>query len=144
MESLTGYLTKELRLEVNPTKSRVVTCDQFEYLGFSFKVRRGTIQVSEKSTRKFKHRIRELTGRSRGISMDHGLSRLHSYVRGWMGDFGLAAKLKLSNRLDQWLRRRIRACYWKQRRGPKRKREMLIRLGVRRLWPLALGRTQLR
>jgi RNA-directed DNA polymerase len=132
MESVTRYLTKELRLVVNPTKSRVVTCDQFEYLGFSFKGRRGKIQVSEKSTRKFKHHIRELTGRSRGISMDHRLSRLRSYVRGWMGYFGLAAQLKLFDRLDQWLRHRIRDCYWKQWRGPKRRREMLIRLGVPR------------
>ncbi len=132
MESVTRYVTKALRLVVNQTKSRVVTCDQFEYLGFSFKGRRGTIQVSEKSTQKFKHRIRELTGRSRGISMDHRMSLLRSYVRGWMGYFGLAAQLKLFDRLDQWLRRRIRACYWKQWRRPKRRRERLIRLGVPR------------
>jgi Group II intron, maturase-specific domain len=49
-----------------------------------------------------------------------------------MGYFGLAAQLKLFDRLDQWLRRRIRACYWKQWRCPKRRREMLIRLGVPR------------
>ncbi|MEQ1905738.1 MAG: group II intron maturase-specific domain-containing protein [Pirellulaceae bacterium] len=55
-----------------------------------------------------------------------------SYARGWMGYFGLAAQLKLFDRLDQWLRRRIRACYWKQWRCPKRRREMLIRLGVPR------------
>jgi len=124
------YLTEELRLVVNQAKSRIVSCDQFEYLGFSFKGNRGTIQVSEKSTQKFKHRIRELTGRSRGISMDHRFSLLRSYVRGWMGYYGLAAQLKLFDRLDQWLRRRIRMCYWKQWRRPKRRREMLIELGV--------------
>jgi RNA-directed DNA polymerase len=82
MESVTRYLTAELRLVVNQTKSRVVTYDQFEYLGFSFKGQPGTIQVSDKSTLKFKHRIRELTGRSRGISMAHRLSLLRSYARG--------------------------------------------------------------
>ncbi|MBX3421617.1 MAG: group II intron reverse transcriptase/maturase [Pirellulaceae bacterium] len=130
MQSVTRYLTEELRLVVNQAKSRIVSCDQFEYLGFSFKGNRGTIQVSEKSTQKFKHRIRELTGRSRGISMDYRLSLLRSYVRGWMGYFGLAAQLKLFDRLDQWLRRRIRMCYWKQWRRPKRRREMLIESGV--------------
>jgi RNA-directed DNA polymerase len=130
MQSVTRYLTEELRLVVNQAKSRIVSCDQFEYLGFSFKGNRGTIQVSEKSTQKFKHRIRELTGRSRGISMDHRFSLLRSYVRGWMGYYGLAAQLKLFDRLDQWLRRRIRMCYWKQWRRPKRRREMLIELGV--------------
>jgi Group II intron, maturase-specific domain len=49
-----------------------------------------------------------------------------------MGYFGLAAQLKLFDRLDQWLRRRIRACYWKQWRRPKRRREMLVRMGVPR------------
>ena len=132
MDSVTRYLTKHLRLVVNQAKSQIVSCDQFEYLGFSFSGSRGTIQVSEKSTQKFKHRIRELTGRSRGISMDHRFSQLRSYVRGWMGYFGLASQLKLFDRLDQWLRRRIRMCYWKQWRRPKRRREMLIRLGVPR------------
>ena len=101
-------------------------------LGFSFKGLRGTIQVSEKSTQKFKHRIRELTGRSRGISMEHRMRLLRSYVRGWTGCFSLAAQWKLFDRLDPWLRRRIRACYWKPWRRPKRRREMLIRLGVPR------------
>ena len=57
---------------------------------------------------------------------------LADYVRGWMGYFGLASQLKLFDKLDQWIRLRNRMSYWKQWRRPKRRREMLIRLGVPR------------
>ena len=112
MASVTRYLTGTLRLDVNQEKSRVVASEGFEFLGFEFRKSRATINVSSKSIGRFKHRIREITGRSRGISMEHRLSLLRSYIRGWMGYYGLASQLKLFDRLDRWLRRRIRMCYW--------------------------------
>ncbi|MFM7973456.1 MAG: reverse transcriptase domain-containing protein [Pirellula sp.] len=57
--------------------------------------------VSQKSIHRFRHRIREITGRSRGISMDHRLQELARYVRGWMGYFALASQLKLFASLEQ-------------------------------------------
>ena len=132
MTSVSRYLTNTLRLVVNQQKSRVVTSDEFDYLGFIFVKSRSTINVSPKALHKFKHRIRRITGRSRGISMERRLSELRCYVRGWMGYFGLASQLKLFARLDQWIRRRIRCCYWKQWRRPKTRRRNLIRLGVPR------------
>lgn len=130
--SITRYLTQTLRLVVNQEKSQVLDVAEFEYLGFIFVGIRATINVSGKSLKKFKHRIREITGRSRGISMDRRLSELRSYVRGWMGYFGVASQLKLFARLDGWIRRKIRCCYWKQWRRPKTRRRKLIRLGVPR------------
>jgi len=132
MASVSRYLTDVLHLVVNQKKSRVVTSEEFEYLGFAFDKSRATINVAAKSVRKFKQRIREITGRSRGISMDRRLTELGHYVRGWTGYFGLATQLKLFDTLDQWIRRRIRMCYWKQWRRSKRRREMLLRLGVPR------------
>jgi RNA-directed DNA polymerase len=132
MASVTRFLTDELRLVVNQEKSRVVASDEFEFLGFVFRKSRATINVASKSLDRFKRRIRELTGRSRGISMERRLSELRSYVRGWMGYFGLASQLKLFDRLDQWLRRRLRMCYWKQWRRPRKRRRELMRLGVPR------------
>jgi RNA-directed DNA polymerase len=130
--SVNRYLTQHLRLVVNETKSRIVEADGVEYLGFVFRGRRATIHVSEKNQEKFKRRIRELTGRSRGISMDRRMSELRGYLRGWMGYFGLAAQLKLFDRFDQWLRRRLRMCYWKRWRYARTRRRELIRLGVPR------------
>jgi RNA-directed DNA polymerase len=130
--SVNRYLTDHLRLVVNETKSRIVEADGVEYLGFVFRGRRATIQVSEKSLSKFKRRIRELTGRSRGVSMDQRMSELRSYLRGWMGYFGLAQQSNLFDKLDQWLRRRLRMCYWKRWRWVRTRRRELIRLGVPR------------
>ena len=62
--------------------------------------------------------------------MEHRLSLLRSYVRGWMGYYGLASQLKLFDRLDQWLRRRIRMCYWKQWRKVRTKVRNLLALGT--------------
>lgn len=62
--------------------------------------------------------------------MERRLSELQSYLRGWMGYFGLANQLKLFAQLDGWIRRRNRMGYGKQWRRPNRRRQMLIRLGV--------------
>ena len=56
----------------------------------------------------------EKSGRSRGISMDRRLSELRSYLRGWIGYYGLAAQLKLFDKFDQWIRRRIRMCGYRR------------------------------
>ena len=130
MASVTRYLTGTLRLVVNQEKSRVAASEEFEFLGFAFRKSRATINVSSKSVERFKHRIREITGRSRGISIKHRLLLLRSYLCGWMGYYGLASQLKLFDRLDQWLRRRIRMCYWKQWRPSRKRRRELIRLAV--------------
>ena len=130
--SITRYLTGTLRLVVNQEKSRIVASDGVEFLGFVFRGRRATINVSAKSLRRFKRRIREISGRSRGISMERRLEELRRYVRGWMGYFALASQLRLFDRLDQWIRRRLRMCFWKRWRYPRTRRRELIRLGVPR------------
>lgn len=130
--SVSEYLTRQLRLVVNREKSRVVESEGVEFLGFVFRGRRATINVTEKNVSKFKRRIKQITGRSRGISMERRLSELRSYARGWMGYFGLAAQLKLFDKLDQWIRRRIRMCYWKRWRHARTRSRELMRLGVPR------------
>ena len=62
----------------------------------------------------FKHRIRQLTGRSWGVSMGYRLYKLAQYIRGWMGYFAISDYYRPVPELDGWLRRRIRMCYWKQ------------------------------
>ena len=131
-ELVAGYLTRKLRLVVNLEKSRIVPTSELEYLGFSFVGSRATINVSSKSLQRFKHRIREITRRSRGISMERRVGELQRFVRGWMGYYGIASQLKRFARLEQWIRRRIRCCYWKRWRHVRTRVRELIALGVSR------------
>ena len=131
-DSVARYLTRKLHLVVNLEKSRIVPTSELEYLGFSFIGSRATINVTKKSIDRFKHRIREITGRSRGIPMERRLGELRSFVRGWMGYYGIASQLKLFASLEQWIRRRIRCCYWKRWRHVRTRIRELLALGVSR------------
>ena len=129
-ESVRRFLTQRLQLVVNERKSCVRPSRGGEYLGFTFVGQRVTIKVSDKKLKTFKRRIKELTGRSRGISMKRRLTDLRRYLRGWIGYFGLAQQFDTFVELDGWIRRRVRMCYWKQWRYPRTKVRNLVQLGV--------------
>lgn len=112
MASLTRFLEKKLRLAVHPVKSKVAPLDQCRFLGFGF--RRKKIVWSEKSEAKFRRQVKELTGRSWGVSMDYRIKKLSEYLRGWMAYFALSERYKPVPDLDEWIRRRLRMGYWKQ------------------------------
>ena len=128
--SVQRFLTQRLKLVVNEQKSSVRLSSGCEYLGFTFVGKRVTIKVTPKKLKAFKRRIKELTGRSRGISMQRRLTDLNRYVRGWIGYFGLARQFDDFADLDGWIRRRVRMGYWKQWRRPRTKVRNLVRLGV--------------
>ena len=126
--NLTTYLDRQLKLPVNEKKSQVAKIDQCVFLGFTF--RRGKLRWSDAAFADFKHRIRELTGRSWGVSMQYRFDKLGQYLRGWMGYFGLSEYYRPIPELDEWLRRRVRMCYWKQWRHTRTKIGHLLALGV--------------
>lgn len=126
--SLTAYLGRRLKLPVNEHKSRVAPIEHCVFLGFTF--RRGKLRWSDAAFEDFKHRVRELTGRSWGVSMRYRFDTLAQYVRGWMGYFGISQYYRPIPELDEWLRRRVRMCYWKQWRLCRTKVGHLLALGT--------------
>ncbi len=128
LRSVQRFLAKHLRLELNEAKSGVVPTEGCEFLGFTF--RGEQIRWSHKAEREFKRRVRRLTSRSWGVSMEHRLAKLSEYVRGWMGYFGLSEYYTVLPTLDEWLRRRVRSCYWKLWRRPRNRIRQLIKLGT--------------
>ena len=126
--SITRYLTTKLKLVVNEHKSRVCCTNAVVFLGFTF---RGTkLRWCDDAFDDFKHRIRQLTGRSWGVSMGYRLYKLAQYIRGWMGYFAISDYYRPVPELDGWLRRRIRMCYWKQWRRVRTKVRHLLALGT--------------
>ena len=128
MGSITRYLEKTLKLKVNLAKSKVAPMSECAFLGFTIKGKK--IRWTDKALADFKHRIKELTGRSWGVSMGYRLHKLGQYLRGWTAYFGISQYYRPVPELDEWIRRRMRMCYWKQWRWPRTKIKNLLALGV--------------
>ena len=128
MVSVTHFLVSKLKLTVNKKKSKVVPVSKCSYLGFIFV--RGKIRWSDKAFLEFKRRVRLLTGRSWGVSMEYRYRKLAEYVRGWFNYYGISEYYRPIPGLDEWLRRRIRMCYWKQWRYTRTKVSNLLKRGT--------------
>jgi RNA-directed DNA polymerase len=111
MDSVESFLAKRLRLTVNRGKSAVAKPQDRQFLGFSFTAgRKLKIKLSTKALKGVKHRIRQITRRSRGISLLRVIKELSQYLKGWLGYYRLIETPTVLRDLDSWIRRRLR-CY---------------------------------
>lgn len=131
MESMTNFLEKNLRLKVNKEKSAVDKPNRRKFLGFSFYRMWGRyeIRIHPKSVKKFKLAIKEITSRKHSISIEDRIERLNRVTTGWVNYFSIAKAKGIMKSLDEWIRRRLRMCIWKQWKKPKTKIKNLISLG---------------
>jgi len=129
MAGLKAFLTSKLKLKVNETKSAVAEPHTRKFLGFTFGARDHVKRrIAPKALSRFKERIREMTRRSHGVSVDQLIGMLNRYLTGWRGYFGFCETPSVLQRLDEWVRRRVRCFFWKQwRRGSTRFRELTAR-----------------
>ena len=136
MESITRFITQELKLKVNEAKSAVARPQERKFLGFSFtsgpEVKR---VIAPKALDRFKQRIREITQRAKGVSIEATMEELAPYMRGWRSYFGFCETPEVLIHLTRWVRLRLRAALWGQWKTPRRRRAALLELGVRE--PLA-------
>lgn len=126
MEGVKRYLTSKLRLKVNESKSAVARPKDRKFLGFSFTGGESTKRrIAPQAILRFKERIRQLTGRTRGISTERMIGELRTYMVGWRGYFGFCETPTILRDLDSWIRRRLRCFLWKQwKRGRVRFKEL--------------------
>ena len=133
MASITRLLTTRLKLKVNETKSAVARPWERKFLGFSFtNHRRPKRRIAPKALERFKEKIRELTSRTRGISLEQMVINLSRYLQGWRGYFGACETPSVLRELDSWVHRRLRAFLWKQWRRGKNKFAELRKRNVSR------------
>lgn len=132
MNSITRFLEQELRLKVNQEKSAVDRPWKLKFLGFSFYAKKGGvgIRVHPVSLEKLKEKLKEVTGRSNAMSMEQRAEKLRQCIVGWVNYFGMADMKKTAQALDEWLRRRIRMCFWKQWKKTRTKYDNLVKLGI--------------
>src|ERR1700694_4247456 len=125
MSSVTRLLTTKLKLRVNSEKSAVARPWERKFLGFSFTNHKPPKRrLAPKAVARFKERVRELTSRTRGISLAQMVHDLAEYLRGWIGYFGRCETPSVLEELAQWIRRRLRSMVWRQwKRGTTRYRE---------------------
>ena len=154
MKSITQFITQKLKLKVNEAKSAIARPQERKFLGFSFtagpEVKR---IIAPKALERFKQRVREITRRAKGVSIETTIEELAPYMRGWRNYFGFCQTPEVLRSLSSWVRRRLRCALWRQWKTPRRRKAALLALGVRpRLassmagsgrgpWYLALTRT---
>lgn len=130
MQSLTGFIERRLKLSVNTDKSAVDRPWARSFLGFTVRNEPGfPLAVAQTALARFKHRVRDLTGRHRGIDLERMIGELVPFLRGWAGYFGLSQTRQLGS-LDGWIRRRIRCVAWVQWKTVRRRWLELSRLKV--------------
>lgn len=132
MDSIGVYITRKLRLRINGEKSAVGKPHERMFLGFSFTavgaVRR---RIASKSLKRFERRVRQLTRRTVGASLEQVIAKLNEYTQGWYGYFGFSEARSVLKELDAWTRRRLRALIWTQWKTYKRRYGQLLRRGIR-------------
>lgn len=131
MESVKRFLTGKLRLKVNESKSAVAWPKDRKFLGFSFtggeSVKR---RIAPQAVLRFKRRIRELTRRTRGISIERMIGELRGYMIGWRGYFGFCETPSILRELESWTRSRFRCFLWKQWKRGKARFKQLRKRGI--------------
>jgi RNA-directed DNA polymerase len=113
MASLTGWIAKHLRLEVNASKSGMGRPWERKFLGFRINPE-GKIEAAPTSVEGFKTKVREMWRSCQSQTSEELKDNWRAYVRGWWGYYRLAEARRNIYGLEGWIRRHIRVCYWQR------------------------------
>ena len=133
-ESVSNFIERELNLKVNRDKTQAVYMTKVKFLGFSFyqKKKKAGVRIHPKSLQKLKVKIKERTRRSDGIGETARIKRLNYMLRGWVNYYRIADAKSALEKIDKWMRRRIRMWYWKQWKRIRTRFKKLMLYGIPR------------
>lgn len=138
LQSVKEFLAKHLKLKVNEAKSASAHVEERQFLGYRL-LGEGKLVIADHSLKRIKDKVRYITCRNRGVSLETVISDLNETLRGWGNYFKLTEWLSQMEGLDGWVRRKVRCYRLKQRKKPWPIARFLMSLGVPKYsaWPLA-------
>lgn len=111
--SIASYITEKLKLKVNQSKSRICGGYELNFLGHSI-LKDGSLGLSKQSERRLKDKVREITKRKRGMSLEKILVQLRAKLQGWLNYFRYARMNSKMGAIDGWIRRKLKCFRLKQ------------------------------
>ncbi|WP_243350141.1 group II intron reverse transcriptase/maturase [Parabacteroides sp. FAFU027] len=140
MESISNFIESKLKLIVNKEKSKVCEVNQTKFLGYTIQ-QSGNLTVAQKSLDRLKAKVRTITKRNRGVKFEQLISELTPVLRGWLNYYQYAKCQRQLQKLDAWIRRKLRCYRLKQCKRPITLYRFLVGLGVKKgtSWLLALS-----
>lgn len=138
MVSVTRFLANRLKLKVNETKSGHAAVSERQFLGYRL-LEEGKIVIAEHSIDRLKEKVRWITKRNRGVSLETVMTELNETLRGWVNYFQLTQWPSQLRRLDEWIKHKLRCYRLKQRKRTWPIAKFLMGLGVpaQSAWTLA-------
>lgn len=132
LKSVTIFLEKKLKLTVNREKSKVGSPTRRKFLGFCLhSTKQGVgFRPHRKSKKGFEENLRQITRRNRSGNIRDVIKEINQITTGWINYYGISYMKGYIQRIDQWIRRRIRQIIWKRWKKVKTRYKSLVKLKV--------------
>jgi len=150
LKSITKFIGQKLKLKVNTEKTSICRPVNFHTLGYNFigtyiRGEKGKyrLRVSPKRFKLMKHKVKEITRKTRPLSFNERIAELNSYIKNWIGYFRYAFMQGKLKDLDVWIRCRLRYCIWKHWKKPNKRMRAYIRMGIPKGMAYAWSRSRL-
>lgn len=132
MGNITTFLEKKLKLTVNREKSKVGKPTKRKFLGFCLhSTKQGVgFRPHRKSKKTFEEKLKQTTRRNRSGNIRDVIKEINKITTGWINYYGMSYMKGYIQRIDQWIRRRIRQIIWKRWKNVKTRYKSLVKLKV--------------